>query len=77
MKERFRVLVLTILIAAFVLLFVGCPEEEGGKTFVGTWEHFDYYGSGPPPEDGDMRNVLIVTEDTWESWMYMYDGANF
>lgn len=77
MKQRFRVLVPTVLIAALILLFVGCPEEEGGKTYVGTWEYIEYYGSGPPPEVDDMRIVFTATQNTWESIMHMYDGSNW
>jgi hypothetical protein len=77
MKRIFRVFVPTIILAALVLLFVGCPEDIEKKSYIGTWEYIEYYGGGPPPEVDDMRIVFNLTENTWESIMYMYDGASW
>lgn len=58
MKKKLSMLTLTIIVAAAVLLFVGCPTEPGGGTrpYEGEWEHVD----------GSMREVFIFTSNTWE-----------
>lgn len=51
--------VLTVMVAAVVLLFVGCPDGTGGgstSSYIGSWEHID----------GSFRELFIFTSNTWE-----------